>query len=154
MRTYVRLPDGTEAQLSVEQDFEEPSYLVTPTKVDPDWTWTDRAGHVHDASLGKATWTVVRVYWCDSCAEEHEESDLVCRYCGDHVVPRRVPDHDALKPIPGLINATLKVRRGQIQSSYHVPLAVVNEFTGEFTPEWLASAENDDLLLDRNFVNW
>lgn len=141
--------DDVSGCLVVDQEWITPSYVVAPTKVDPAWKWKDAAGHKHDASLSSAEWKTIRVYWCDSCNDEHEESELVCSLCGEHVTPARVTDTDALRPFPGLRSATVSVTRGRVTSRYHVPGELLDRLAVPITVEWVAEAENDEFLLER-----
>lgn len=151
---FAAMVGAVRVDLTVEQDVEYPTYMVQPTKIDPEWRWTDPAGHEHDASLESAHWKVLRVYWCEMCSDEHEESELVCRKCGAPVEPDRVPDLEALRPIRGLMHATVVVQRDGIRSRYHVQPAAIEgiDFAQPLTEEWLATVERDEFLLERDIV--
>lgn len=145
-----RLSDGANVTLNVEQEWINVSTAIQPMKVDPEWTWTDPAGHKHDASLKKTVWKVVRVYWCETCRDEHEESDLVCRYCGAKVEPDRVPDYDQPDRIPGLTTATLEVTRASVISTYLVTKELLEVPAGEILKDaWVAKVEAEGALIEQ-----
>lgn len=64
------------------------SYLPEP---DPDWKYTDAAGHPHfygpEGGYPTVTWVLDRRYWCEGCRDEHQEGHWECPLCGEHVVP-------------------------------------------------------------------
>ncbi len=61
--------------------------------LDANWRFTDAAGHRHhceyDAADHYPTLRTVtdRMYWCEGCCDEHEDSHLECRQCGEHIRP-------------------------------------------------------------------
>ncbi len=141
-----RLTNGDEVALTIEREMVDVRTSVQPTKIDPDWTWTDPKGHVHDASLKKAKWVVWNVYWCEDCWDEHEESRLQCIYCGAEIEPRRIPDYSQPDSIPGLTTARMQVRRGQLVSTY----LLRDEIVWPLTEEWIAAHELQENLLEVN----
>lgn len=63
---------------------------------DPDLTWdyTDEAGHYHwwvNEGDRPRTPTLIEVddetYWCPDCRDDHTDSHLECRICGEHIEP-------------------------------------------------------------------
>lgn len=93
-------------------DFDQEWVDVTETfptyKPDPDWTFTDRAGHKHGVIDGKTpTLRAERSEggWCETCCDAHSETTMVCRLCGETVEVGTVIDKPAdqwRKVIPGL----------------------------------------------------
>ncbi len=146
------LADGSTVTLTLEQEEISVRLAVTPMKIDPDWRWTDPAGHEHDATLKKAVWKVVRVYWCEDCRDEHTDSEPVCRYCGAKVEPHRVPDYDQPDSIPRLLQGELTVSRDGMTSVYVLDATALAAFPGEFTDEWVAACQRDDWLVSRDIV--
>jgi hypothetical protein len=61
--------------------------------LDAGWRFTDAAGHRHHCEYEAADHyptlrrVTDRVYWCEGCCDEHDDSHLECRQCGEHVVP-------------------------------------------------------------------
>lgn len=151
----MRLLDGAAVTLTVKQGWINVCTSVQPTKVDPDWTWIDPAGHTHDARLKKAVWKIVRVWWCEDCRDEHEDHELVCRYCSAKVKPRYVPDYDQPTHIPGLKEATLDVDRDGVRSTYIVASELLESVpvTEDGFADWVARAENDEYLIAREVTS-
>lgn len=62
--------------------------LPQPSKT---WKATDSQGHEHAYADGPDHYPTLRPeyreFWCPDCHEEHEESWLVCRICGEQVTP-------------------------------------------------------------------
>lgn len=62
---------------------------------DPDWTWTDRAGHEHHAKgddQGHVMYPTLNVvnaaaHWCYNCQDVHPAVWFVCRECGEETLP-------------------------------------------------------------------
>ena len=64
---------------------------------DPDWRYTDAAGHDHYRE-NKAWPTLVwkpEIYWCHDCQDEHDDGHRECSICGEEIEPgtRPVPPH-------------------------------------------------------------
>lgn len=74
------------------------------------WKATDSNGHEHAYVDGPDQYPTlrieVRVYWCEECHEEHEESWRVCRLCGETVRPGTFVD-TAPQYLPGRTAYTL-----------------------------------------------
>jgi hypothetical protein len=75
--------------LEIERDMIEISTgLPQPSK---SWKTTDRQGHKHAYADGPDRYPTLRPeyrpFWCPDCHEEHEESWLVCRICGERIEP-------------------------------------------------------------------
>jgi len=76
---------------------------------DPDWTYTDKAGHKHYAypeEPGKPRWptlknVVDRTYWCEECRDEHEESHYECSICGEVIEPGMIHKGPETKTLQG-----------------------------------------------------
>lgn len=69
---------------------------------DPDWRFTDAAGHKHrGASRDTTRWVVDRTYWCEDCQDEHEEGHLECKLCGEQIEPGMIPSSTTPKHLPG-----------------------------------------------------
>ena len=53
-------------------------------ELDPDWKYTDKAGHEHYAAgrdYPTLEWYVDSLEWCSDCNEDHEEGHWVCPLC-------------------------------------------------------------------------
>ncbi len=77
-------------ELSVKTDMIE----VTDMGPRPDhgWTYTDKQGHEHyydGYPVPYPTLADVSDGWhyCPDCRDEHDDSHLECRICGEHIVP-------------------------------------------------------------------
>jgi hypothetical protein len=63
------------------------------TDMDADWKFTDAAGHGHwcdyDGALHYPTLREVSdgTWWCEDCQDEHENTHLECRWCGETIRP-------------------------------------------------------------------
>jgi hypothetical protein len=79
--------------------------------IDPSWTHTDKAGHRHhceyDAPDHYPTLILVTdcTYWCESCHDEHDDSHLECRQCGEEIRPGMTGP--GVRYIAGLVTYTL-----------------------------------------------
>ena len=113
---------------------------------DPDWTYTDKAGHHHDAKLATCEVVVTRTYWCEDCQDEHEESELRCKECGEVINPGT---RTALpKQIPGLTHGTITTRDGKKFLLLAEDLAVVHTSTEDFE-HWAR-----DIITTREPYEW
>lgn len=62
---------------------------------DPDWTYTDKAGHQHHYTKDYPHWPTLkwildRTYWCESCQDDHEEGHWACAICEEEIKPGEV----------------------------------------------------------------
>jgi hypothetical protein len=77
---------------------------------DPNWTFTDSAGH-HHARADDGYPTLVDVeepsYWCADCGDEHTDSHWECPKCGERIVPGTIPPPPGKQFIPGMRSFTL-----------------------------------------------
>lgn len=94
--------------LEIERDMIEVSTgLPQPSK---SWTVTDSQGHEHAYADGPDRYPTLRpeyrTFWCPDCHEEHEESWLVCRLCGERVEPGTYVDTTP-QFLPGRTSYTL-----------------------------------------------
>lgn len=86
--------DGEQVRgtLTVEQQSIEvpPTMLPQP---DLNWRYTDERGHEHHYDNGYPTLetVVTGTWWCQDCHEEHAETALACRQCGEHITPGTKP---------------------------------------------------------------
>jgi hypothetical protein len=72
---------------------------------DPEWTYTDHAGHDHHREgNGYPTLVVVteEPYWCPDCHEEHTDSHYECPLCGEEIAPGLVSAPLHREYTPGL----------------------------------------------------
>ena len=85
------------------------SYMPEP---DPEWRYTDAAGHEHYRE-GHRYPTLVTVhdytYWCEHCRDEHDVTHLECPLCGEHIVPGTRPASPTGTWIPGQVRITATV---------------------------------------------
>lgn len=98
--------------LTIEQDVAQYGEGYIP---DPGWSYSDPAGHVHrHLKKGESpTWhyVVVSTYWCEDCADEHENGEDCCRVCGATVEPGyrwsdRIVSIPTLRHISGTMDDT------------------------------------------------
>jgi N-acetylneuraminate synthase len=90
---------------------------VTPREEpDPEWRYTDRAGHVHtydtEMEVPTATWVSQGPYWCDCHGDMVEDHVLECSECGEVISPGMRAVNEA-RSVPGLISAYGTVYRGE-----------------------------------------
>lgn len=98
--------DGTRLKLEVITDM-----IAVPTvsgyhlEPDPEWSFTDAAGHEHHWSLPARLVTLTTTqelrYWCPDCQDQHIDPFLVCALCHERIQPGYEPVQD--QPfIPGM----------------------------------------------------
>lgn len=106
MSSAVTLPGG--GRLQYTQQMTEVHY---ESDLDRNWTYTDTAGHRHHCDYHAPdhypTLRVVvdRTYWCEDCHDEHEDSHLECRQCGETIRPGHTGPGTIC--VPGLQGFTL-----------------------------------------------
>ncbi len=72
-------------------------YSYSPER-DPNWVYTDKAGHEHWYDEGEKKYPtlyekVTDTYWCEDCHDQHEEYGMFCRWCDEQITPgTRSPD--------------------------------------------------------------
>lgn len=103
----------------------------------PDWTFTDAHGHLHDASLETCEWVVVSTYWCDDCRDDHDESELRCRQCGELIVPQRRWTGEQTELLPGLRTITLTVLENGVERQYLLSGDILFRPDEGLTDKWL-----------------
>lgn len=102
------------AGIMVEMEQEEISYTTMyPYERDPDWRFTDQAGHEHDAKLKTCVWYVTLRYYCEDCRDEHEEGEWRCLQCGQVILPGRRYIGHGPHVLPGLRSGRL-IKAGSI----------------------------------------
>jgi hypothetical protein len=63
------------------------------TDMDANWKFTDAAGHAHHCDYdGVPCYPTLHevsdgTWWCGSCHDEHEDTHLECRACGETIRP-------------------------------------------------------------------
>ena len=83
---------GPRGELAVEKEMIRVGY---ESDLDAGWLFTDVAGHVHycDYAAAEHYPTLLLVtdgsYYCPDCRDEHEDSHLECRRCGERIIPGR-----------------------------------------------------------------
>lgn len=75
------------------------------------WKATDSQGHEHAYADGPDRYPTLETrfgepYWCDDCRDEHQDSWLVCRICGEAVEPGTFVDTSP-QFLPGRVSYTL-----------------------------------------------
>jgi len=79
------------------------------SKPDPDWTFTDAAGHQHYYNKNETGGPHPTLEWkpdmvhCADCHEDEDRGGLVCKICGEEIQPGFVPDPGP-HVIPGLVS--------------------------------------------------
>lgn len=105
-------------------------------ELDPKWSYTDPAGHVH-TTLDTLEWVVTSTYWCDSCCDEHDEGEYRCRLCAAVVEPSYVFKGPDVAFVPGLVEGKLRMADGRTfwlrGDEMKIPWV-----DGKPSPEWLA----------------
>lgn len=84
-------------------------------ELDPKWSHTDAAGHVH-TSLEPLELVVIGRYWCETCFDHHEDIEWRCRQCGAVVEPvYRWVAGDAWRSFkPGISSVKLTLENGRV----------------------------------------
>lgn len=86
-RTTLTGPGGT---LELNREVIPVHYM---SDIDAAWTFTDTAGHRHHCAYDAADhYPTLRTvldgrWWCGDCDDEHEDSHLECRQCGQAITP-------------------------------------------------------------------
>lgn len=96
-----------------EREVIEVKTLVPPTEPDPDCTYRDKAGHLHDWTKALLRWKVIRTWWCEDCRDEHTDEEQVCILCGEKIEPGRQPAPNPAY-IQGLMDARLEAEDGRV----------------------------------------
>lgn len=109
----------------VSVDYEPIEIRTLPTvEFDPDWRFTDTAGHAHSRESGKFPslgWIVDRIYWCETCREDHNEGHYECKWCGEEIEPGTRTRPGLNETRPGL--ATYRIN-GEIVSEDEADRAI------------------------------
>lgn len=90
----MQLDEDTELEVQSDGQWVS-SELPVP---DPKWRGTDSNGHEHHYADGPDRYPTLRKmesepYWCDLCDDEHTDTWLACRICGEKVTPgTRAPE--------------------------------------------------------------
>lgn len=99
---------GLRGELVIDRQVTPVSYL---SDMDAAWTFTDSSGHRHhceyDAADHYPTLALVTgpSWWCEDCDDEHQDSRLECRQCGEEITPGQTGP--GVEYIPGLVTCTL-----------------------------------------------
>lgn len=102
----------SDLRIEVEQ-VEVTSNLPQPDK---NWRYTDQQGHehyysveghVHSSRYPTLREVVDRSYWCGDCEDEHEDTHLECKVCGETIVPGMVEPSGFREFAPGRRQAYL-----------------------------------------------
>lgn len=88
-----KLMHGTGRSLEVR--VERIAVSTALPRPDPNWTYTDHAGHEHAYTSHAADVILYRnlvlrtgePYWCPDCQDEHTDSWLECPQCGEKITP-------------------------------------------------------------------
>ncbi len=74
--------------ITIEQEQLDASVMSEP---DPDWTFTDAAGHTHqydsDGQVPTAEEKALPEYWCEDCCSMHTDYELLCQECSEQIYP-------------------------------------------------------------------
>jgi hypothetical protein len=79
---------------------------------DPDWKFTDAAGHKHHHGTDPMdryptlVWEHTGSHWCEDCRDDHVKGHYICRLCREEVVPGTKIDNWR-KYIPGMVEYLL-----------------------------------------------
>ncbi len=71
---------------------------------DKDWVHIDHQRHEHrwlDDGYPTLVGVTDRIYWCEDCRDEHEDTHLECAICGEHIVPGTVGPSPFREYMPG-----------------------------------------------------
>lgn len=116
--------DGTMHTYEMRQDYTRVSDMGG-TESDPNWVFTDAAGHEHRADKAGLTRTTEPSYWCPDCHDEHDgDSHFVCAQCGEEIKPGTRFRAAGVRMIPGM-------REFRIDGEYVAP--------GEFETRYAAA---------------
>jgi hypothetical protein len=81
---------GPRGELVIEREMIPVHYM---SDIDAGWRYTDANGHRHYCDYEAADhYPTLRevtdeTWWCADCADEHEDSHLECRQCGEVIRP-------------------------------------------------------------------
>jgi hypothetical protein len=102
---------------SITQDAIRVPYLPC-AEWDPDWRFTDAAGHEHHRAAEKPRFPTLKKKrtepgWCDLCDDLHSDTYYRCRLCKEVIEPgtRLTPGGVAL--IPGMREGSIEGRSGK-----------------------------------------
>ena len=144
------LPSGREVFLEIIREV-LPVQSAGHLEFDPDWRFTDAAGHEHGGPTETFSWVVTGSYWCESCNDMHEEGEWRCQLCGEAIKRGTRWRSEEYMMIPAQTRGSVKVTDGAITSWY----ALVNEDfesfralgDGTVTDEWLDSVVARDNIV-------
>lgn len=107
IRMDLLLPGGDRvpANLVFEQTYDTIDLGPNAVEPDPDWVFTDPAGHEHSYARTRGTnlWgrprldcltvhtVVTATWWCADCRDEHEDREVRCVSCDAPVTPGMMP---------------------------------------------------------------
>ncbi len=78
------------SDFSVERNTEYVD-VGTCSKPDPEWSFTDAAGHFHaydkDGHVPPIEPVIIESYYCEDCRDEHDEYQRQCLLCHEHIKP-------------------------------------------------------------------
>ena len=91
-------------QLEIDREMVEVSTALP--QPDPNWTYTDDAGHEHAYGSRETPYPTLverqgEPYWCPDCEDEHVDTWLECPLCGQKIQPGTYIDTSPMF-IPGL----------------------------------------------------
>lgn len=130
--------------ISIEQELIEMTSMGH-SYISKDWRYVDKEGHPHGPELLLAEWVVLGTYWCDTCRDEHEDSELRCTLCGEKIEPKYGWTGPDTHRLPGLQTATLKADDGRVYTLRLEDLArwMTEDDMDSFATEVMASRVPD-----------
>lgn len=99
---------GSRGTLEVNREAIPVHYM---SDIDGNWRFTDAAGHVHHCEYAAPDHypTLITVldasWWCEDCHDEHDDTHLECRQCGQEIQPGMTGP--GIRYIAGLTTYTL-----------------------------------------------
>lgn len=111
-----RKPEPTGADYTLDISTEIIDVTNYGPRRDPDWAFTDTAGHTHTWDSG--TWHSVQddpdepAFYFDADGEEYNaDTHIECKTCGEHLHPGMLEPTGWHEHIPGRVTATLTGQR-------------------------------------------
>lgn len=90
-------------QITVTRQSYNATSLSPTYEPDPDWSYEDDEGHLHewneDGEIPTTKMVVVDEWWCGECAAFHYEREQQCKECGEEIDPGRQITRQAGEPV-------------------------------------------------------
>lgn len=139
---------------SITSETQQIEYTSSLPRRDPNWSAICRCGHVN--AWETIRWVTTGTYWCDECADEHDEGEYRCARCDEAATPALIGPSPYPQYLPGLTTVRLTLSGNDRRPSpgdtvsFNIPelasgSAIVTEVSG-VSDNWTANAEVTGLL--------